>query len=153
MGRGIGPALSRWRCDVSQPGDSKIREKTEAARYEEPAGAPQDLSQQGGAQLGKDAATEHVAEYLSRDVEEIQMEHIDPNEEDSGEIETLPDGSLSIPILEEELVITKRVVVRERIIIRKQVQKEQVLVEADLRRERVSIVADPEVELHTDDSS
>ncbi len=81
------------------------------------------------------------------------MKRIDPNAEDSGEIETLPDGSLSIPILEEELVITKRIVVRERIIIRKRIQKEQVLVEADLRHERVSIVADPEVELRTGDPS
>ena len=89
----------------------------------------------------------------SDSVENIEMEHIDSNEEDSGKIETLPDGSLSIPILEEELVITKRVVVRERIIVRKRIEKEQVLVEADLRRERVSIVADPDVELHNGDSS
>jgi len=103
--------------------------------------------------ITKDVGAERVVEYLPRDVEDIEMEHIDPNEEDSGEIETLPDGSLSIPILEEELVITKRVVVRERIIIRKQIQKEQVLVEADLRKERVSIVTDPEVEPRTGDAS
>jgi uncharacterized protein (TIGR02271 family) len=119
---------------------------------EERQRATQDLSQPGARRFGKDIGTEHVAEYFPRDVEDIEMEHTAPEEEDSGEIETLPDGSLSIPILEEELVITKRVVVRERIIIRKRIQKEQVLVEADLRRERVSIVADSEVELRTDDS-
>jgi stress response protein YsnF len=111
---------------MSQLGDSEVRKNFEARRHED---------------------------HQPGDVEDIELEHIDPNEEDSGEIETLPDGSLSIPILEEELVITKRVVVRERIIIRKQIQKEQVLVEADLRRERVSIVADPEVELRTGDAS
>jgi stress response protein YsnF len=138
---------------MSQPSDPEIREKSETAHREERQRDTQDLSQQGVAQVGKDASTKHVAEYLSRDVEDVEMKHIDPEEEDSGEIETLPDGSLSIPILEEELVVTKRVVVRERIIIRKQVQKEQVLVEADLRRERVSIMTDPEVELGTGDAS
>ncbi len=120
---------------------------------EERQRATQGLSQPGARRVGKNVSVKRVAEYFPRDVEDIEMEHIDPNEEDSGEIETLPDGSLSIPILEEELVITKRVVVRERIIIRKRIQKEQVLVEADLRKERVSIVADPEVELRTGDPS
>jgi uncharacterized protein (TIGR02271 family) len=138
---------------MSHPGDSEIPKRTEAMTHEERQRATQDLSQPGTAQVGKDVSVNRVAEHFPRDVEDIEMEHIDPNEEDSGEIETLPDGSLSIPILEEELVITKRVVVRERIIIRKQIQKEQVLVEADLRRERVSIAADPEVELGTGDAS
>jgi stress response protein YsnF len=142
---------------MGHPGDSEIQKKTEAMTREERQQATRDLSRPRARRVGKDVSTEHVAERFPRDVEDIEMEHIDPNEdpneEDSGEIETLPDGSLSIPILEEELVITKRVVVRERIIIRKRIQKEQVLVEADLRKERVSIVADPEVELRTDDAS
>jgi uncharacterized protein (TIGR02271 family) len=120
---------------------------------EEDQRTTQDLREPWVWRIGKDIGTEHVAEHLPRDIEDVEMEHIAPEEEDSGEIETLPDGSLSIPILEEELVITKRVVVRERIIIRKQIKKEQVLVEADLRRERVSIMADPEVELRTGDAS
>jgi uncharacterized protein (TIGR02271 family) len=138
---------------MSQPGDSEVQKKTEAMTREEGQRATQDLREPWVWRVGKDIGTEHVAEHLPRDVEDVEMEHIDPNEEDSGEIEILPDGSLSIPILEEELVVTKRIVVRERIIIRKRIQKEQVLVEADLRKERVSIVADPEVELPTGDAS
>jgi len=38
---------------------------------------------------------------------------------DSGEIEYLDDGSVSIPIIDEELVVYKRLVVRERVIVRK----------------------------------
>ena len=143
--------FGRW--DMSQPGDSEVQKKTEAMTREERQRATQGLSQPWVWRVGKDIGTEHVAEHLPRDVEDVEMEHIAPEEEDSGEIETPPDGSLSIPILEEELVITKRIVVRERIIIRKRIQKEQVLVEADLRRERVSIAADPEVELPTGDPS
>jgi stress response protein YsnF len=134
---------------MTHPGDSEVGKKAETAPHDERPRITKVRHQPGAGEVSK-----RVAEYFPRDVEDIEMvEHIDPNEEDSGEIETLPDGSLSIPILEEELVITKRVVVRERIIIRKQIQKEQVLVEADLRKERVSIVADPEVELRTGDAS
>ena len=37
---------------------------------------------------------------------------LDDVDADSGEVETLPDGSISIPVFEEQLVITKRLVVR-----------------------------------------
>ena len=63
-------------------------------------------------------------------------------EEDSGEIETLPDGSVSIPVLEEELVVTKRVVVRERIIVHKDVATRTEHVETELRQERVELEQD-----------
>ena len=66
-------------------------------------------------------------------------------EGDSGEVEVLPDGSISIPVFQEELVIEKRLVVRERVIVRKHTVVEDRLVEADLRRERVEVEADPEV--------
>jgi stress response protein YsnF len=138
---------------MSQRSDTEVRKKTEAVTREERQRATQDLNQPRPSQADKDVATERVVKHVPRDTEDVEVERVDPEEEDSGEIETLPDGSISIPILEEELVITKRVVVRERIIVRKRIEKEQVLVEADLRRERVSIVADPDVELHNGDSS
>lgn len=62
---------------------------------------------------------------------------------DSGEVETLPDGSISIPILEEELVVTKRVVVRERLIVHKDSEVEHRAVGAELRRERVEVRNEP----------
>ena len=58
---------------------------------------------------------------------------------DSGEVETLPDGSISIPILEEELVVTKRVVVRERLIVHKDSEVEHRTIGAELRRERIEV--------------
>jgi stress response protein YsnF len=66
-------------------------------------------------------------------------ERVPPPANDSGEIETLPDGSISIPVLEEQLVVTKRVVVRERIIVRKDVEVRSEHVQTELRRERVAI--------------
>jgi uncharacterized protein (TIGR02271 family) len=89
----------------------------------------------------KRIANEEVDEVFPRTVERADVERIAPNERDSGEIETLPDGSISIPVLEEELVVTKRVVVRERIVIRKETNVEQHEVRAELRRERLEINA------------
>ncbi len=65
---------------------------------------------------------------------------------DSGRIEELPDGSISIPVLEEELVITKRMVVRERIIVRKRTTTQEHRIREDLRRERLELDSDAEVE-------
>jgi len=74
--------------------------------------------------------------------QEEPVERVPAGEGDSGEIETLPDGSVSIPVLEEELVVNKRVVVRERIVVRKEVTSKIERVRADLRRERVELEAD-----------
>jgi uncharacterized protein (TIGR02271 family) len=60
-------------------------------------------------------------------------------------VETLPDGSISIPVFEEQLVVEKRLVVRERVVIRKYRETRQERVEADLRRERVEVDADASV--------
>jgi uncharacterized protein (TIGR02271 family) len=64
---------------------------------------------------------------------------------DPGEVEILPDGSVSIPVLEEQLVCEKRLVVRERIVVRKETVTEDRMVEADLRREHVAVEPDPEI--------
>jgi uncharacterized protein (TIGR02271 family) len=81
-------------------------------------------------------------ELVARDVEEADVERMPAAEGDSGEVETLPDGSVSIPVLEEELEVRKRVVVRERIVIRKRTVTEEKHVRAELRRERVEVEGD-----------
>jgi uncharacterized protein (TIGR02271 family) len=83
--------------------------------------------------------SDEAREIVPRTFEHAHIEHEPAREGDSGEIETLPDGSISIPLLEEELVITTRVVVRERIVIRKKTETEAREVRAQLRRERLDI--------------
>jgi uncharacterized protein (TIGR02271 family) len=78
-------------------------------------------------------------------VEQAKLERQAARDGDSGEVEVLSDGSISIPVFEEELVIEKRLVVRERVIVRKHTVTEERQVEADLRRERVEVDADPEI--------
>jgi uncharacterized protein (TIGR02271 family) len=130
-----------------QQGDS---EGVTVARHEERLHVSRRVREQGAVRVHKRVETEHVKEHIPREVEEAAMERVGPNPEDSGQIETLPDGAISIPILEEELVITKRTVVRERLIIRKRTRTEQVPVEADLKRERVEVEADPGLEIETE---
>jgi uncharacterized protein (TIGR02271 family) len=67
---------------------------------------------------------------------------IDRPGHDSGQVEYQADGSVSIPVFEEELVCEKRVVVRERVVVRKEAVTENQELEADLRRERVDVDPD-----------
>lgn len=82
---------------------------------------------------------------MRRGSEEAEFERVDTLEGDSGEIETLPDGSVSIPLFEEQLVVEKRLVVRERIVVGKRTVVEEQPVEGALRRERLDVEADPSV--------
>lgn len=88
----------------------------------------------------KRATTEQVSVPTTRQIEHFDnVDRVAPDEQDSGQIETLEDGSISIPILEEHLVISKRLVVRERVILRKHTTTEHQIVEADLQVEHVTI--------------
>ena len=56
---------------------------------------------------------------VERSLEQGGIERVRVVGDDSGQVEILADGSVSIPLLEEQVVVTKRVVVRERIVVRK----------------------------------
>ena len=88
-----------------------------------------------------------MREDLPLEFEQLAHERVPVAEGDSGEIETLADGSLSIPLYEEELVVTKRTVLRERVIVRKEIAARTERVEAELRREQVDFDVDDEIEL------
>ena len=112
----------------------------ELIRHEEELKIGTQTVESGTVRARKEVTTETVSAPVSRQIEEFDnVDRVAPAEQDSGQVETLEDGSISIPILEEELVITKRLVVRERVILRKRVTTEQRVVEAELRREHISI--------------
>jgi uncharacterized protein (TIGR02271 family) len=98
----------------------------------------------GDVYAAKRVEVENVTQDVPREVEHASVERVAPAEGDSGELEVLPDGSISIPVLEEELVVTKRTVVRERLVIRKEVVTETQRVEAELRREHVDVDVGPD---------
>ena len=107
----------------------------------------------GRVRVRKHVDVQSVSESVPRGVEEAETERVAVNaaERDSGEVEVLPDGSLSIPVFEEELVVTKRLVVRERVVVRKHTVYEDETVSADLRRERLEVEADGDVVVRDDD--
>ena len=99
----------------------------------------------GSVRARKEIDVERVEQVVPRGVEHADLERVTVLEGDSGQVETLPDGSLSIPVFEEQIVVEKRLVVRERIIVRKHTVVEDHVVEATLRKERVEVDVDDEV--------
>lgn len=102
-------------------------------------------------QTGRVRAVKHVEQQSHESRVERGVEHADlareqPLDGDSGDVETLEDGSLSIPVFEEQIVVTKRLVVRERVIIRKHTVYEEHVVTADLQRERLDIEVEGDVD-------
>lgn len=93
----------------------------------------------------KHVDTEHVTQDVQRGVEQADVDRTPAAAGDSGQVETLADGSLSIPVFEEQIVVEKRMVVRERIIVRKHTVYEDQQISADLRRERVELITEGDV--------
>jgi uncharacterized protein (TIGR02271 family) len=117
--------------------------RNEVVRHEEELQARAVEAPPSELRARKRVETVEESRDVPRAVEHVDdLERIPAHERDSGEIERLPDGSISIPVLEEELVVTKRTVVKERVVIRKRTVTEHQRVTADLRKERVEIEGD-----------
>jgi uncharacterized protein (TIGR02271 family) len=82
---------------------------------------------------------------VAKAVERAELERVPVSEGDSQRIETLDDGSISIPVFEEELVVKKRVVLKERIVLRKRIETVTETVVDELRKERIEIEPDDSV--------
>ena len=106
----------------------------------------------GRVRAAKHVDTQTVTERVRRGSEQAETERVDVADgtADSGQVETLPDGSLSIPVFEEQIVVTKRLVVRERVVVRKHTVYEEQVVTADVRRERLEVESDGDAVVHDD---
>jgi uncharacterized protein (TIGR02271 family) len=93
----------------------------------------------GTVRVRREIEGQPVEESIERHIERARVRRVPPNEGDSGKIERLPDGSISIPVLEEQLVVKKRTVVRERLLITKEETTRTETIRDTLRRERVSV--------------
>ena len=107
----------------------------------------------GAARAVKRVDTETVQARVDRGTEHADTERVGvtDGETDSGQVETLPDGSVSIPVFEEQIVVTKRLVGRERVIVRKHTVYEDHVGTADLRRERLEVEGDGGAVIHDPD--
>lgn len=138
-------------------GDSRPqldRDDASLVRHEEEATVTKRWEGVGSARIRREVEQGKVrAEYPIRR-EAFAQERVPVADDDSGEIEMLPDGSISVPLFEEELVVTKRTVLRERVIIRKDTVTDMQTVEAELRREHISFDTDdvPEGSVEAEDA-
>jgi uncharacterized protein (TIGR02271 family) len=131
-----------------------MSEREDIVRHEEELRLGTRVEEIGGVRVRKEVAAEHVEQSVPRQIEHVDdLECMPAGAQDSGEIETLPDGSISIPVFEEELVVTKRVVVRERVVVRKRTEVESRRVEAELRKERLEIESTGSVDVEEGASS
>ena len=122
------------------------RREAELVRHEEELEVGQVEEPYATVGARKRVETERVEQVEPRAVEHGEFERAPAEDGDSGEIEVLPDGSVSIPLLEERLVVSKETYVRERVILRKRTVTEHQRIEADLRRERIEVEGDVEPE-------
>ena len=127
-------------ASAAREGDDAWGEDATVVRHEEELEVGTQTVEYGAVRARKHVEETHVGEDVDRQIEYVDdVEHVSAADGDSGEVETLPDGSVSVPVFEERLVIQKQLVVRERVIIRKRTVTEQERVEADLRREHVEV--------------
>ena len=89
--------------------------------------------------LRKWVQSEPFYQEFNRDAEELDADHVPPEPGDDGEVHELADGTLSIPVFEEQIVVTRRTVVRERVLLRRQIVAETVQVNEEVRREQFEL--------------
>lgn len=123
----------------------------ETVLHEERLDAGTETVDAGKVRVRKHVETHPVEYSVPRDIEHVDTsERISVDEGDSGEVEVLDDGSVSIPVFEEVLVVTKRLVVRERVIVRKHTVVDEYQLQTELRREHVSVDADDSIDVVDD---
>ena len=137
---------------MTRPFDDARSVDREVVLSEEQLRVSTTQEQVGAVRAVKHVDTQTVTERVDRSVEHADTERVGVPDGgvDSGQVETLEDGSLSIPVFEEQIVVTKRLVVRERVIVRKHTVVEEQVVTADVRRERLEIETEGDVVVHDD---
>ena len=92
----------------------------------------------GEARIGKHVETEHVREPVTRRREELVVERR-PVEAGARGDASLSDDEVRIPLMEEEVIVEKRPVVKEELVVGKRIVEERDVVETDVRREQFDI--------------
>lgn len=135
----------RHRDALDEPLGAESTEDASITRHEERAAYGTEMHDSGRVNVRKHVETYPVEEAVSRSVEHADTsERLPATENDSGEVEELADGSISIPVFEEVLVVTKKLVVRERVVVRKHTVIDEHTLQTELRREHVTVDGDVE---------
>lgn len=124
---------------------STVDQEQSVVRSEEELHVGTKLTDVGRVLVRKLVGSRVDSQDVDLEVEQAEVETMPAEDGDTGEVLTLADGSLSVPVFEERVFVEKRIVVRERIVIRKQKVSQRQRVEADVRVERVEVTADEQV--------
>ncbi|CAA9494572.1 MAG: hypothetical protein AVDCRST_MAG25-3587 [uncultured Rubrobacteraceae bacterium] len=122
------------------PGDSRNleeRDELRVQRSEEELRAGVREREAGQVGVKKSVRTERESMTVPKKREELSVDRVPMNDE--GAPGQIGDGEVSIPVVEEEVVVSKRPVVKEELRIKKAVVEEEEIVEADVRKEEVEI--------------
>ena len=116
-----------------------LEEDLKLQRSEEELRAGVREREAGAMNVKKSVRTEREQVDVPRRREEVDVERVPVNQAAPGVEIGEDDEDIVVQVFEEELVVTKRVVLKEEIRIRKTVVEEVEVVEADLRKEEVEI--------------
>ena len=92
----------------------------------------------GEVRVGKHVRTEHVSQPVTTRREEVVIERR-PVIAESGTVAPIGEDEIRIPVMEEEVVVETRQVVKEELVIGKRIIEEQDVVNAEVRREEFEI--------------
>jgi uncharacterized protein (TIGR02271 family) len=129
------------------PGTGAVRERggfgdedeLRVQRVEEELRAGTREREAGGVNVRKRVRTDRERVRVPKRREEVHVERV-PVEEGRGTTGSeIGEDEIRVPVIEEEVVVEKRPVVREEIQLRKEVVEEDEVVEADLRKEEVAV--------------
>ena len=93
----------------------------------------------GEVRIGKHVETEHVTQPVTRRREEVVIERRPVEAGARADAAPIGDAEVRVPLMEEEVIVEKRPVVKEELVVGKRVVEEREEVEADVRREEFDI--------------
>ncbi len=122
-----------------QRGSDPLRDDDElrVQRTEEELRAGTREREAGSVNVRKRVRTDREQVRVPRRREEVSVERV-PVDEEGTEAE-IGDDEVSVPVVEEEVVVDKRPVVKEEVRVRKDVVEDEEVVEEDVRKEEVDI--------------
>ncbi|MDQ3833076.1 MAG: PRC and DUF2382 domain-containing protein [Actinomycetota bacterium] len=107
-------------------------------RVEEELRAGTRKRETGGVRVRKKVRTDHERLAVPKKREEVHAERVPVEDREDSEVQ-ISDDEIRVPVIEEEIVVEKRPVVKEEIRLRKEVVEDEEIVEEDVRREEVDV--------------
>lgn len=133
------PASPEYEVVTERGRDTEDEDELRVQRIEEELRAGTREREAGGMRVRKRVRTDRERLTVPKKREEVRVERV-PVEEGRGSSEAENEGDeIRVPVIEEEVVVERRPVVKEEIRIRKEVVEDEEVVEEDVRKEEIEI--------------